>query len=142
MNKILLIACLLFAGCSNPVRQEAIENDKNNSEKDSVAVQLNSGAKWKVDEATRRNVTLLRQVVYDSAYSNSKNPLLVPALQSRIDTLLQQCTMQGPAHEALHQWLQKVLHGVKELKEDEVNEYEKAFAALKKDIDLFNSYFE
>ncbi|MGZ3952200.1 MAG: hypothetical protein ACXVBZ_12445, partial [Flavisolibacter sp.] len=60
-------------------------------------------------------------------------------LQTRLDTLVQQCKMTGPAHEALHSWLKPVLHDTKELKE---GKYDQNYAQLKKDVQSFYDFFD
>jgi len=50
--------------------------------------------------------------------------------------------MKGAEHDALHLWLEKVLKHVKELKEEETDEYGAAYAALKKDVESFYDFFE
>jgi hypothetical protein len=143
MNKLLVILSLLFIGCSSTSQQE---NDKPGSKpkEDTIAVSKPiNGVKWKADETTRANVALVRQLVYDSAYAGGKNNAqLAKELQARIDLLVQQCTMQGQAHETLHQWLQTILKDIKELKEEEAGEEEKPVKALQGDVDQFNVYFE
>ena len=49
--------------------------------------------------------------------------------------------MTGPDHDALHVWLEKILHDVKEIREDE-DAYVKGYAHLKKNVESFYDYFE
>ena len=71
----------------------------------------------------------------------AKREELSAKLQSKIDTLIKQCRMQGPEHDALHVWLEKVLTDMKQLKDGE-NGYSAAYAALKKQIESFYLFFE
>ena len=61
---------------------------------------------------------------------------LTKQLQVTIDTLVQQCRMKGPDHDALHVWLQQVQHDLQEVK-TESHEYQKAYGLLKKDVESF-----
>jgi hypothetical protein len=158
MKKLWLIMLLFVAACTNNVSEE--KNAEAGKEKDSAAettdthatdsthekdngtIALNNGAKWKADEATKTNVAALAQVVNDNTLAGPPKRLqLAAAAQARIDTLVKQCRMKGPDHDALHQWLQAVMHDVKELKEDG-DEYDKAYAALKTDVQQFYDVFE
>jgi hypothetical protein len=106
-------------------------------------LQLNNGAKWKADEVTRKNVAAMVHVINDSDHFAKENKgEFVKQLQSRIDTLVAQCKMTGPDHDALHVWLEKVLQDLKEVKDKEDNEYAKAYAALKNDVESFYTFFE
>lgn len=143
MNKIIVFfTSLFFLACTN-VPQEKAESSTDHQHSDSTSIlQLNNGAKWKTDEATRKNVAAIEQVVNDSSYATGKNRAqFANQLQVRLDTLVQQCKMTGPDHDALHVWLENVIHDLKEIKEDE-DEYNKRYTALKKDVESFNDYFE
>jgi hypothetical protein len=143
MNKIIvLLISFLFVACTN-TSQEKAESTTEHQHSDSTSIlQLNNGAKWKTDEATRQNVSAIEHVVNDSSYSNGKNKVqFANQLQVKLDTLVQQCKMTGPDHDALHVWLENIIHDVKEIKEDE-DGYNKRYAALKKDVESFHNYFE
>ena len=49
--------------------------------------------------------------------------------------------MTGPDHDALHLWLEQVLHDVKAIKEGD-DDHQNLYAALKKDVENFYVYFE
>ena len=66
---------------------------------------------------------------------------LTKQLQIRIDTLVQQCKMKGPDHDALHVWLEQVLHDLQEVKAGD-HDYQKSYAALKRDVENFYVFFE
>jgi hypothetical protein len=143
MNKIIVAIAILFAACTGTTQQQETKQAETISEKDRAAtIQLNNGSKWKVDETTQNNVAMLKQIVSDS--TRAATPVLAAALQSRLDSLVSQCTMQGPDHEALHQWLQPIIQSVKELKEekDEAGEQKKALAAIRKELVMFDTYFQ
>lgn len=142
MNKILLLlTSLFFAACVN-TSQEKAENKEEHQHETGSEIQLNNGAKWKADSITKVNVAAISQVVNDSSYRNANNKVQFSnQVQAKLDTLVNQCKMTGPDHEALHAWLKQVLHDLKEIKEDE-GKYEKNYAALKKDVESFYDYFE
>jgi hypothetical protein len=143
MNKLLVLATFVFAACSGPMQEDAKQKQSENQIENAAVLQLDNGVKWKTDAVTKNNVAALKQVITDSTL-NSAPGRLASALQDRLDTLVNQCTMQGQAHEALHQWLQPVIHSVKELKENGEKESEKqeAVTAIRKALDDFDKYFE
>ena len=148
MNKILISLSLFVMACSNNVSQsEATDkgDQENHNATASVvhnSLQLNKGAKWKADEATRKNVAAFVTVINDSSNMGRTNlAQLTKQLQIRIDTLVQQCKMKGPDHDALHVWLEQVLHDLQEVKAGD-HDYQKSYAALKRDVENFYVFFE
>jgi hypothetical protein len=143
MKKLLILLTVTIAACTSQVRKEQQDNkDRKEQQHSETVVPLNNGSKWKADQATKQNVAEMVQVVNDSIYADAaKRKQLYANLQIKIDTLIKQCTMQGPEHDALHVWLGKVLKDMKKLKE-EGNDYNEAYAGLKKDIEDFKHSFE
>lgn len=146
MKKIIVILTMAIVSCNSGVKTEEQGHDKASHEKakeqhSAHGLQLNNGVKWEADDATQTNVAALKQVINDPAYASpGKRTELAASLQMKIDTLIKQCRMKGPEHDALHVWLEKLQTDMKDLK-GEV-EYADARAALKRDIDSFYSYFE
>lgn len=139
-----MILSLGILSCSNNashVEGDKKEHEHHDTAKTSIALQLNNGSKWKADEATRKNVAALVTVINDTGNMKNKS-VMVKNVQAGVDSLVQQCRMQGPDHDALHVWLEKVLKDIKELKENEDNEFPEAHAVLKKDVESFYSFFE
>ena len=143
MKKLIIILTVAIAACNSQVKTDKHGNE-NSNERDNTAtaVQLNNGSKWKADEATKRNVAALVQVVSDSSYADiTKRREMSAKVQSKVDTLINQCRMKGAEHDALHVWLEKVLMDMKALKEGH-DEYREVYTALKKDIESFYNFFE
>ena len=145
---MLIILSLFVMACSNidsgaeTTKEDEHELHDSAMTKPVIALQLNNGAKWKTDEATRKNVGEIVRLINDSSIIGEKNRAqLTKQLQARIDTLVQQCRMKGPDHDALHLWLQQVLNNLKALKEED-NEYQRSYAALKEEVENFYSFFE
>ncbi len=143
MKKLIIILAVAIAACNSQSDTKQQGNEiANDQEKVPTAVQLNKGGKWKADEATKKNVAAMVQLANDSSYADaSKKKQLFAKLQNRVDTLVQQCRMQGAEHAALHGWLENVLKDMKELKE-EGEENSEDHADLKKDIESFYTFFE
>ena len=147
MKKILIILSL-FVACVNKESKVETADKAKQEERDSsssevhIALQLNNGAKWKTDVATRKNVAAMAKIINDSSNAGTKNrKLLVRQLQTSIDTLVQQCTMKGPSHDALHLWLEKVLNDLKGMTAGD-DKFQNAYASLRKNVDSFYVFFE
>ena len=143
MKKLLILLTVAFTACTSQVKTEKKGNENPNEQENTIMViPLNNGNKWKADQATKKNVAAMVQVVNDGNYADTgKRRQLYANVQTKIDTLVIQCSMQGAEHEALHLWLEKVLKDMKKLKE-ESTEYREVHATLKKDIAKFYAFFE
>jgi hypothetical protein len=143
MKRLIIILTVTITACTNQVQTDLQESGSSiGQDQTEMTVPLNQGSKWKADEATKRNVAAMVQVVNDSSYEDAtKRNQLTASLQTKIDSLIKQCSMKGKDHEALHTWLEKVLKDLKELKEEE-DEYNQAYALLKKDVESFYTFFE
>ena len=143
MKKLLILLTVAIAACTSHINTEQKGNENTNEQENTTtAIPLNNGSKWKADEATKKNAAAIVQVVNDVNYADAgKREQLYASVQTKIDTMVMQCRMQGAEHEALHLWLEKVLRDMKELKE-EGTEYSEVHAALKKDIASFYAFFE
>lgn len=145
MKKLVIMIAVVFAACSGAIQQERgkTENAAENKTDKAATVQLNNGLKWKADSVTKGHVITMVHLLADSIYSNPVNTKqLTGKLQANIDGLVKDCSMKGAEHEALHVWMEQILHDVKELRENETDEYDKTFRALKTHVVSFYDYFE
>ena len=149
MNKLLIILSLLIAACSNNESHLDVANGDKHMQHDSTAVPIvtlrlnNNNTKWKTDDVTRKNVSAMARAINDSNnIGASRKQQLVEQLQGTINTLVQQCTMKGPDHDALHLWVEQVMHDLKSVKTSSDDAYPKSYAALKGDVENFYVYFE
>ena len=145
MKHLLVVILVTLVSCTSKQTSEQKESKTATDNKDTVAtVPLNNGAKWQADEATRKSVSAMMQIVTDTTYADAaKRQQLYMNLQAKIDNLVKECRMKGAEHDALHVWLEKVVKDLKELKEeDDDDEYKEAYATLKTDVASFYQAFE
>ena len=143
-----LFGLIIFLGCSDDTghkhdsaKETSSHEEQHASEMGTATLQLNNGAKWKADDPTRKNVAALTQVLNNESFHNESNKEeFVKTFNQQLDTLVQQCRMKGPDHDALHVWLETVMRDLKKVKEG--GEYSADYASLKKDVESFNEYFE
>lgn len=104
---------------------------------------LNNGAKWKVDSITQVHFNELKNIVDAAQKNESKDFAGVAAqLQEGLNTLISDCKMTGPDHEALHKWLEPLLEKVKELKGVSAAGGPALMKEISGHLNLFENYFE
>lgn len=105
---------------------------------------LNNGAKWKADSLTLRNVALLQDIVLDAKNERLENYLQTgDSLQKGLNKMIADCKMQGPDHDALHQWLHPLLGKVENLnKSTSASSAGAIFTEIQSHINVFSQYFE
>lgn len=137
---MMLIACV---ACTSQQDKENHEhNASHQHETATTDSSLPVAAKWKADEKTKQHVNALMLIADDETYADAANrKQFYSNLQSRLDLLIQDCTMKGAEHEALHVWLEKVLDDLKLIK-DEQHNYTTAHETIRKDIAVFYTSFE
>ncbi len=143
MKKLLILLAMAAMACNSEVKtDQQKDGHENHDTKKEEALSLNNDKKWKADAATLSNVNAMMLVINDSNYmKTSARDHFITQMQTRLDTLVSQCRMQGPDHDALHLWLNKVTKNMKEIKKEE-DEYEEEKEELKKNIESFYTYFE
>ena len=143
MKHLIIILSIALSACTSLEKADQQDSkESNEQEKTETKIQLNNNTKWKADEATKLNVDAMIKLVNDSNYAvAAKRKDLIASMQAKIDTLIKECRMKGPDHDAFHAWREKVLKSMKELGEKE-DEFGEAFADLKKDVESFNESFE
>ena len=150
---ILLLLTGTLWSCNNPRHAEnkdvADTSEAKNHQHGQASEKLvmNSGVKWEVDAGTSNNVRNLQEILkkFDSgsdrslvAYKKTHEDL-----QHGIDKMVIECKMNGPAHEALHKWLEPLIAQVAELKQaSTVPDAASALKAIDAQANLFNQYFE
>ncbi|HMT75493.1 MAG TPA: hypothetical protein PKA77_15580 [Chitinophagaceae bacterium] len=141
MKKLLFFAMIVFVSCNSKSTKEKHENHDTKKDEQVITTPVNN-TKWKADEATKKNVSAIVQVISDNSYTDAgKREELYSNLKAKIDILVKECSMKGADHDALHVWLEKVLEGLKNLK-DKSSVYSEVYTTLKQDISSFYQTFE
>ena len=150
MNRILIIIATLFtlSACTSTTEKgtttekeqpaETMKEHDHENEMDEDELQLNNGAKWKLDESTRQNTSLIRQYLLDS-------PVVATSyqqLRQKTDKLVKDCRMEGKSHDVLHAWLKEFLDDLGKLEKATGAARDAAYAVLKKDMETFDLVFE
>lgn len=110
-------------------------------------IPLNNGAKWKADKATSQNVAELKTIAETFKLKVTPDLKDYQELNGEfaraLNKMIQQCTMSGPDHDALHVWLEPVLKDNAKLKESsDVTASHDIFLSIDKRINNYQNYFE
>jgi TolA-binding protein len=144
-----LISLFLFS-CSNTSNEkskqqtETVTHEEHQHSDDVQIIELNNGEKWKVEG---NMITHIRNMEIDiNSFANVEQKdfkSLAEKLQSNIDLLTSNCTMEGKAHDELHKWLLPYIDVVKELSEaKDETEASKQFKNIQTSFTTFNQYFQ
>lgn len=143
MNKILILAAMFLYACSNPGEATNKEKDPSSTnevvkdrKEDKIHQTVDATRKWKLDPATRQNMSEIRQLVSQSL---GREKELADSLEKAKDKLIRECRMRGADHEALHLWLEDFMKDLERLKQDPSPV---SVAALQKSLEEFDATFE
>lgn len=109
-----------------------------------VHIELNNGQKWKVNEEMKPHVEAGRAVLNTYlAEGGTDNKQLAEDLKEQNAKLIRSCTMDGKAHDELHNWLHPHLDLVKALaKAETANEVTQVTDQLKASYEIYDQHFE
>jgi len=149
---------MLFASC-NPAHNDSSKGDgyKEHTHQHNETIEtydvvktktlsLNNGQKWQTDEITGKHASAINEMANE--FENNADKSLAAYLafgnnvQNELQQLINDCTMKGPDHDALHLWLEPLLTDVKNLKNcDDENEAKIAVDVLINDARKFPQFF-
>ena len=148
--KVLKIATIVLStvfvfSCKQKLTQEMnVQIEPTDTEmhqhSDDEAIQLNAGAKWKVDEHMLVHIRdMEKEVGLIDAGQTEKYKNLATHLKKNIDLLTSNCTMEGQAHDELHKWLLPFIDLVDAFSKDNSTEH---FNKIQNEFKIFNTYFQ
>lgn len=140
----ILIACNQTQIKKGKLTEPSTETDGHPEHEAHARINLNSGAIWKADSSTNKNVLDLYTLIADA------NPIMQEdyhktgkVLQTNINKIISECRMKGPDHDALHQWLKPLMEMNKKIAGvASVNEGKELFGMITKHIEKYSDYFE
>lgn len=146
---ISVISIILFS-CNTAPTESTIEEseiekyDEHEHNEEKEVIVLNKGEKWEVDKDMMTHIQNMEKDFLAFTETKQKDyKSLAKKLQTNLDLLTSNCTMEGQAHDELHKWLLPYIDLVDELSEVK-NEKEGAGAVKKiqESFNTFNTYFQ
>ena len=139
-----LAACDSKKGNEQKSTADTVVEKQETHQENAGLLQLNNGAKWKIDSVTAINTGLLKKTV-SGAITNKPANYAETALklEEGLNKLVKECKMSGAEHDALHQWLEPMIEKTKELKNTGAAESaETILTGIEQQLNLFDQYFE
>ncbi len=153
MKKIAIlipVISLFLLSCSNTSNEkskkqtETIDREEHQHNAEIQTIELNNGVKWKVDAHMMTHIRNMEKDANSYGMGEQKDSQsLSEKLQSNIDLLTSNCTMNGQAHDELHKWLLPyidLVNGLSKAKDE--TEAEKQILNIQTSFTVFNQYFQ
>ena len=145
--KFLLVCASLLFACNQSADKTADNGQAGYEQRQDTVLSLNNGAKWKADSVTSNNVVRLKttaDMFRVAPFPSIDNyQLLGNDLSNDLNTLIEQCKMQGEDHEALHKWLEPILNLSGQLKNTtDTSKAREIFKSVDTRIDAYRNFFE
>jgi len=106
-------------------------------------LQLNNGAKWKVDDSMMVHLRNMSSSLLTFRLTEHTNHKLADSILANIDLLTSNCTMKGAAHDELHKWLIPFIDLANDFAEVKTeNEAAEIYKEIVKSFDTFHQFFE
>ncbi|MFC2088364.1 hypothetical protein ACFLSX_02095 [Calditrichota bacterium] len=147
MNIVLKLMAILFLvliySCTE--KQSQKETTANNTQKPQMKFTLNNDQKWQMDAHTRNSLKNIDSILIakDQLTSTEDYKTLGNEINNELLSLIQDCTMEGPAHDQLHVFLGYFYPLVQDLKnENSVELYNKTLIDIKNLLSEYHKYFD
>lgn len=154
MNKtlfttILVASATLFFSCdtqekeAKPEEVQVEKAEKPHHEADGH-LSLNEGKKWIANSETTTGVNNL--IVLMDGFSEPESvegyKELTKTIKAEFSNIFKLCTMTGPAHDQLHNFLIPIKNSFKGLSSDDLETCKTTFGTLRSHLDEYDKYFE
>ncbi len=117
-----------------------------NQDSTDKVLSLNNGLKWKANKETSQGVSNMLDLVNKSLEKESLSiedcEALSVGLKKEYQFIFKNCTMTGPAHEQLHNFLTPILRHIKTLKSEDQLESKNALQSLQIHLVTYVEYFQ
>lgn len=146
----MLLSAMLFLifACknnSNKTSEQLVAESENTHEEHAQdSLTLNNGVKWKVVPKMLAYIRNMEKAIMAFDTNSTKDyKRLAEEIDTNIRELTANCTMEGPAHDALHLWLVPFIELSEEFDVAENPEdQERIYQEFKTAMENFNIYFE
>jgi len=107
-------------------------------------IALVDGKKWKSDDATMKHIDNLKQIIAENKVLDDEAALkgLAKKLTGELDLLFNDCTMEGPDHNALHKYLVALINKKDMLRKVDINKGWKVVARIQEQLNDYERFFQ
>lgn len=144
--KLLGIGLLLFTvvSCSNSADYENKPEKVSLEGTNDLTLKLNDGKRWEANAATTEGIKKMMVIVDESSESDSLKTYiqLKTDLEDEFASIFKQCTMTGPAHDQLHNYLFPLKRLFNRLKSEDTEDRIKAISELNQYLKVYSEYFD
>jgi len=131
---LLLLALPIFQACNGTAHHGKAD-----------AVQLDNGKRWQANPETTSGIADMQAILvkYEGETVDSEHrKALRKELESAFQGIFKQCTMTGPSHDQLHNYLLPMKALFEKIDSDTAGESEQAKEQLKQHLFNYKTYFE
>lgn len=132
------------AAHSEHAEHEARATSVGSGETGGLALTLDDGKKWPMDEHTRVAFGEIRRIVTAAEITSGPDATTIgSSLDAELSGLISGCTMTGAAHDQLHVFLTAFMPAVKSLTEaDTVAAAQEELSRLRHLVEVYDAHFE
>lgn len=148
LTYITILALAVFSGCNQGDRHEgdahAVEEMHHNHGDAKLALRLNKGEKWKVNQEMRPYVMKAEELLENYRQDPSTGYVkLAESLKEQNDLVISNCAMEGESHDELHKWLYPHMKLVEALnKSTNTEDANKVISEIEASFDTYHRFFE
>ena len=108
------------------------------------SVELNKGKKWEANIETTQGIQKMQQLIAELEGSTQvvDFQMIGNELKTEFAMIFKKCTMEGEAHEQLHNYLLPTVSVLEKLQGNDLKESQKAVKVLKKHFEEYVNFFE
>ena len=141
LNLIAILILIVAPSC-----HQTASNAKTTNKKLVIdGLELNNGEKWKANPETTEGINNMISLVENMSEQPTVEDYhnLGLALEKEKKYILNQCTMNGVAHDNLHQYLMPLIRRINGVKEVEsIEKGNKIYSYIKNHLNAYSDYFE
>jgi len=135
------LAAFVTLSCGEQNNHQHSEEEQSIA-KEKLELSLNNGRKWEANPETTEGVQSMIQLVETFDNQNSSTTALKSDLESEFTMIFKKCTMEGKAHNQLHNFLLPLRKMFKELESSDIAIQNKTMKRIHEQLTLYQDYFE
>ena len=120
--------------------------EQHEAEGDNTILQLNDGQKWETDLSTRKGMQTIDSLItaYDQrqALDSQAYKRLGGQLKSEMQTIHQECSMEGQGHKELHKFITKIHPHIQNLVDGNIPKAQQSFEKLDPLMSQYQEHFQ